>query len=188
MQATDILVSEHEVILSVVEALEAAADRLEAGAPIRPGFFEDAAAFFKGFADGCHHAKEEGALFPAIEKHSPAAQNGPVGVMLSEHEQSRAYIRGLREAAQRLGAGDESARAEVLSNARGYARLLRQHILKENTVLFPLAGRLIPADEHDAVLDAFERVEHEETGEGVHEKYLALAEALRSEAGLVVAQ
>jgi len=28
---------------------------------------------------------------------------------------------------------------------------------------------------------AFEHIEHEETGEGVHEKYLALAEALERE-------
>jgi hypothetical protein len=27
-------------------------------------------------------------------------------------------------------------------------------------------------------MDGFEHVEHEETGEGVHEKYLALAESL----------
>ena len=75
-----------------------------------------------------------------------------------------------------------TARAEVVNNARGYAALLRQHIQKENGILFPMADQVIPVAQQDQVADDFERVEHEETGEGVHEKYLALAEALEREA------
>jgi len=59
--------------------------------------------------------------------------------------------------------------------------LLNGHILKEDQVLFPLADRVIPAAEQQAVFEGFEHVEHEETGEGVHEKYLALAESLERE-------
>ncbi len=87
------------------------------------------------------------------------------------------------EAANRLAAGDSTARDAVVSNARGYAALLRQHIQKENGILFPLADQVIPVARQAQVADDFERVEHEDTGEGVHEKYLALAEALEREAG-----
>ena len=44
-----------------------------------------------------------------------------------------------------------------------------------------MADRLIPAEQHDLVWDEFEHIEHEEVGEGIHEKYLAMAEALESE-------
>jgi hemerythrin-like domain-containing protein len=182
MKATDILTEEHDVILRVITALETAATKLELGATIRPGFFTDAAQFIKGFADGCHHRKEEGVLFKAMEKHGMPAKSGPIGVMLSEHEMGRAYTRGMAEAAGRLADGDQSARADVIRNARGYAALLRQHIAKENQVLFPMANQVIPAAEHAGVFDDFEHVEHDETGAGVHEKYLALAEALEREA------
>jgi len=47
-----------------------------------------------------------------------------------------------------------------------------------------MADQVIPAGQHDKIFDDFEIVEHEETGEGVHEKYLALAEKLEAEAGL----
>jgi len=73
------------------------------------------------------------------------------------------------------------ARGEVVRNAMGYVGLLRQHIQKEDGILFPMADQMIPAARHDAVWDGFEHVEHEETGEGVHEKYLALANALARE-------
>ena len=156
MQATDILMQEHEVILRVIGALEIETDRLAAGQDVRPGFFLDAADFIKGFADGCHHKKEEGVLFKAMARSRFAAgKSGPIGVMLAEHEQGRAYTRGMRDAANRLAAGDETARAEVVNNARGYAALLRQHIQKENGILFPMADQVIPVAQQAQVADDF---------------------------------
>jgi len=182
MQATDILMSEHRVIERVLTSLETQADKLAAGRPVRPGFFLDAASFIKGFADGCHHRKEEGVLFEAMVAAGLPKQVGPIGVMLAEHEQGRVFTRGMRATAERLAAGDASATAAVVANTRGYAALLRQHIQKEDGILYPMADQMIPAAQHAAVVEAFEHVEHEETGEGVHEKYLALAEALEQEA------
>jgi hemerythrin-like domain-containing protein len=181
VKATEILMQEHRVIERVLASLEKAADALNEGQPVRPGFFTDAADFVKGFADGCHHKKEEGVLFEEMVQAGLPRDVGPVAVMLSEHEQGRAYTRGMRAAAERLDAGDFLARGELVRNALGYARLLRQHIQKEDGILFPMADQMLPAPRQDAVLDGFEHVEHEETGEGVHEKYLALAESLERE-------
>ena len=181
MEATNILMDEHKVIERVIAVLEIAAGKLSAGQPVRPGFFIDASDFIKGFADGCHHKKEEGVLFPAMEAAGVPRDGGPIGVMLGDHEAGRLFNRNMREAAERLATGDKSAGAEIERNALGYARLLRQHIQKENMVLFPMADRVIPVEKQSQVTEAFEHIEHVETGEGVHEKYLALAEALERE-------
>jgi len=185
MNATQILMSEHQVILRVINALELAARSLDEGQPVRAGFFLDAADFIKGFADGCHHHKEEGVLFVAMQNNGMPVQGGPLGVMLAEHEKGRIFTRGMRQAAELLQNGQADAAPDVVSNALHYAALLRQHIAKEDNVLFPMADRVIPADQHDQVEQGFEHVEHEETGAGVHEKYLALAEKLEQEAGLL---
>jgi hemerythrin-like domain-containing protein len=181
MKATELLSSEHRIIEQFLDSLELAAIRLQDDKPVRAGFFLDAADFIKGFADGCHHHKEEGVLFVAMIQNGMSSNNGPIGVMFSEHDQGRAFTRGMREAAQRLQSGDQSARREVIQNALGYTALLRQHIAKEDNILFPAAESVIPLSQQDQVWEDFERVEHEETGEGVHEKYLALVETLEME-------
>jgi hemerythrin-like domain-containing protein len=184
MKATEILMDEHRVIERVLTALESTATRLEQGQPVRPGFFSDAAEFIKGFADGCHHKKEEGVLFPAMQASGVSAQGGPIGVMLYEHQQGRIFTKAMRTAARNLAAGDLTAKEDVVKNALNYVALLRQHIYKEDNVLFPMADRVIPKIKQEQVAEDFELIEHEETGEGVHEKYMALAEALESEAGI----
>ena len=181
MKATEILMSEHRVIERVITAVENGAQRLEAGQPIRPEFFLDASDFIKGFADGCHHKKEEGVLFKTMEQAGIPVEGGPIGMMLYEHEQGRAFTAGMRRAALQLQGGDASAASAVTENALGYAQLLRQHIQKEETILFAMADQFVPPSQQDQVLDGFEHVEHEETGAGVHEKYLALAERLEAE-------
>ena len=181
MQATEILMSEHRVIERVITSLESGTSRLKDGLEIRPGFFLDAAEFIKGFADGCHHKKEEGVLFKSMAQVGVPVEDGPIGMMLAEHEEGRAFTAGMRKAAQALQDGDPNASTALIANALGYAGLLRQHIQKEDNVLFPMADRFLPLAQQNGVLDGFEHVEHEETGPGVHEKYLALAEKLEAE-------
>ncbi|MFN7085871.1 MAG: hemerythrin domain-containing protein [Burkholderiales bacterium] len=182
MEATETLMDEHRAIERLLDSLELAADRLDAGESVRPGFFLEAAEFIRDFADGCHHRKEEGLLFPALEAAGMPRESGPIGVMLHEHDAGRAFTKAMREAAGRLQDGDAAAKSAITANARGYAALLRQHIRKEDTILFRMAEQFIEGAARDQLTAAFERVGREETGAGVHGKYLALLEGLEQEA------
>jgi hemerythrin-like domain-containing protein len=181
MKATQVLIDEHRVIMRVLVALEKAATRLEGGESVPNRYFIETAEFIKGFADGCHHRKEEGVLFPAMVRSGLPADTGPIAVMLAEHEEGRRLTRLMRQAAEQVENGESSAKAEIVSNAFGYIKLLRQHIQKEDFILFPMADKIIPVDQQSQVNDDFDRIEKEEMGEGLHEKYLALAERLEAE-------
>lgn len=181
MKATEELMTEHTVIERVLNTLENAVSASSMNKAVKPDFFIDAADFIRGFADGCHHRKEENVLFIAMGKNGVPVQGGPIGVMLNEHEQGRVLTRAMRTGAEKWKIGKDAGKVEALKAATDYVALLRQHIAKENNVLFPMADRAIPVNDQEQVMEDFERVEHEETGEGVHEKYLALAEKLEAE-------
>ncbi len=175
------LTHEHEVVLVVVAAMEREAARIRAGEQIDSDDVEKMILFTREFTDACHHNKEEQVLFPLLNEKVPLAAN-PVKAMLAEHDQGRAYVRAIAEALPEAGTGDPFAALSVADGLEGYAGLLRAHVEKENKVLFPLAERSLSREDKAALADEFERVEREETGEGVHEKYHALAQELgRSE-------
>ena len=184
MQATDILSSEHRVIERAIAALDAAADRLEAGEPMRPGFFLDATRFIANFADGWHHGKEEGALFEAMARTGMAMDDGPVGMMMFEHDRARELTAGLRKATERWAAGDAAMADTIVDYARGYSELLTQHIYKEDNILFPMAAQVILPADQDALLDDFRRIERAQEERGSKESYEELARALCEEAGV----
>ncbi len=181
MKATKILTDEHRVIERVIDALETATEHLDSARPVRPGFFLDAAEFIRGFADGLHHKKEEGVLFKAMVEGGMPRDEGPIAVMLEEHEQGRRFTRGMSAAAEALDGGDTSAGEAVVQNALGYIALLRQHIAKEDKVLFPMADRMFPLEEQERLVEAYKQLESGEMEQGTYQKYLDLAEALEKE-------
>ena len=181
MEAAKILMEEHRVIERVLTSLEVAAARLKAGEEIRPGFFLTAAEFIKKFADRSHHNKEEGVLFPAMEKAGIPNEGGPIGVMLAEHQEGRRLTAAMREAADKLAAGDATAREQVVDNALQYVVLLRAHIAKEDGILYPMADRAIQGPAREEFSLAFKQMAQEETSQGVHDEFLTLADSIESE-------
>jgi len=183
VKATDTLMEEHRIIERVLTALEKQARRLDAGEAVRPSFFLDAADFVRNFADGCHHEKEEDNLFPAMVAHGFQEDEGPVAVMLDEHEQGRQLVGAMCDAVERLEGGEAEAATEVVRNAMGYVAVLRQHIMKEDNILFPMAEQALPEEQKGQLAEAFADLDADEESEGVRQKYVALAEKLEAEAG-----
>jgi hemerythrin-like domain-containing protein len=176
---TQVLMAEHELILQALDALEKKVAAIQAGAAPDRAYFDKAVNFLRGFADKCHHGKEENLLFKRMTERGFPVQGGPIAVMLSEHEAGRAFIRGIGEGAAKLGA-DPAAARQIVENARGYIDLLRAHIGKENNVLFPMADRALGAEDQAYLAKEFERFEAEETGAGVHEAMLKLLGELKA--------
>ena len=177
-----ILVEEHEVISSVLSAVEAVAGR--EGEPFPQEFYEKAFDFFPTFADKCHHAKEEVHLFPLLEARGLPRDGGPIGCMLNEHEQGRGHVAAVREALQRTAGGDLPARETVRREALAYVALLRQHISKENEILFVMGDQRMTTQDQEELCTKFECAEDAVLPPGTHEKYVALARELCAGAGL----
>lgn len=187
MKPTDVLSQEHRVIEQVLDCLEQIADRCDHQGTLDADDANSAIAFFRMFADQCHHGKEEAHLFPAMETKGFRRDAGPTGVMLHEHEQGRAFIRGMAEVVDAAGRGDGAAQVEFTRHARGYIDLLRQHIHKEDHCLFGMANQFFTEADQRRLLDAFATVEREHMGVGTHEKYLRVANDLADRYGVAKA-
>lgn len=136
--------------------------------------------FFRVFVDRCHHGKEEKLLFPALQDLGVGREGGPIGVMLSEHEQGRRYVGEMAAAAREENSRADAA-ARFVRSARAYIDLLEMHIQKENQVLFPIGEKNLAEDRKVSLQSGFDRIEEKEVGPGRHEAFHALLDRLESE-------
>ena len=178
MTPTAELSHEHQVILKMIRVLNRMADRLDSGTACDPDDLDRAVDFIRGFADKCHHAKEEGCLFPEMEKAGIPCEGGPIGVMLAEHVRGREFTAAMAAAIPRTRAGDRSAAEAFVMEARGYGELLTQHIHKEDHVLYPMADARLTPGQQASLQAAFAEVELNILGSGQHEKFRRLLERL----------
>jgi len=84
----------------------------------------------------------------------------------------------MRAAAERWEGGDESARQVLADEARRYVSLLKQHIAREDQLIFPMAEDMIPEGDHFQVLDDIMQLEADGRGQ---EFFGALVAALEEE-------
>jgi len=178
MRPTEILKREHEVILLVLETAEREVDSVEDTGKVDSDRIGKMLDFFRNFADRCHHAKEENLLFASMQERGMPRNSGPLATMLVEHEEGRARVQAAADALPRAAQGDPSALAAVRENLSAYIELLRAHIGKEDGILYPMADQLLSAQDQRLLEERFERVEAEEMGDGVHQKYHDLAHEL----------
>lgn len=169
MQATAILKEEHNVIELVMTMLESVIAAARQGESVPADFARWSIDFFRQFADGCHHHKEEEALFPLLVSRGLPKEGGPVGVMLAEHEQGRRLIREMKMATEETPVNSP----RFATAAEQYVGLLRQHIWKENNVLFPMADRLLSPADDVQLLEAYKHSVCQTHGRALHERLVA---------------
>ncbi|HWP68642.1 MAG TPA: hemerythrin domain-containing protein [Rectinemataceae bacterium] len=176
-KAIDDLRHEHQAILFSLKILEKVADKAAGGMGPAKKDAADLVAFLKEFADKCHHGKEEGILFPAMERAGIRKEGGPIGAMLAEHEASRNFIRQMTSGIEE---GHVSGGKKFSEAARGYMDLLQSHIKKENEILFPMGEAELSDSELDLIYEKFEAHEEHVIGSGRHEELHAMLDAFEA--------
>ena len=131
-----LLVNQHRALLAHLADLEAALD----GADAEYHLLEFAV--YLECEATAHLRVEEEALLPLLARHFGITQ-GPLAMMHAEHRRFRSALWDLGAAVQARNIRAQRAEAVVLIQA------LREHISKEERVIFPLAESLLNESERD---------------------------------------
>lgn len=173
----DVLMAEHRVIERVLSALEQRIADLDQP-PFPYEFLTQALDFFRNFADGCHHAKEEELLFPLLEQRGIPREHGPIGCMLKEHVHGRECLATVRANLDAARDGSPAALAAVRAAALDYIGMLRQHIYKEDNILFQMAIRALSPEDETQLSARFVEPSNPRLSPEVRRRYESLADAL----------
>ena len=179
MEAIELLMNEHRLIEKALDAMDGWVTTLGPGSES-----DDKAelarfvAFIRGFADAYHHGKEEDILFVAMFEEGFPRREGPIAMMLHEHDRGRALVSVLDGLAQQSTPWSEDDRGKLARTVRDFTSLLRQHIQKEDQILYPMASARLPEPVQAAMFRRFQAFEEERTSSGERQRLLALGDAL----------
>ena len=165
----DMLLKEHENILKFIDFLLEKCEVMEKKKEIDRDFFERAIDFIRNYADKFHHAKEEDLLFKELCKDTVEMHCNPVEQMLYEHNLGRDFVKGIEDGLKKSDIN------KVIKNSKGYADLLKEHIYKEDNILYPMAEQSLSKTIKTKMLKEFERIEKSKN----KDKALAFLKSLR---------
>jgi len=152
MDSIKLMMEEHQYILRVLEVVRRACYGVMKGEEINYEDFDQMIDFIRSYADAHHHGKEEKLLFQEMVTHLGAlGQKLITHGMLVEHDSGRLFIQELNAALDRVKAGDDMSRLDVIANAISYTHLLKRHIEKEDAVVYTFAARQLSAEIMDKV-------------------------------------
>ncbi len=157
MNAIDILSNEHGLIRRFLERLDIAAELIRQGQRPPREFYELAVQFARTFADTVHHFKEEHVLFVRLAQRQEGAIDAQVEALRHQHERGRRLVTQLAGHLPAYAEASPEAVQMVLATSNAYCDLLQDHIHREDHEFFPLARKVLTADDCSALGEEFER-------------------------------
>jgi hemerythrin-like domain-containing protein len=155
MQVTHELMNEHQMILKYLDLMERYIEfsKIDRDENLFLEHAQDFVNIIHKFADTYHHVKEEDILFKYMDGPDVLPHCNPLPVMLNEHEIGRKYLQDIKNDVA-------NANLENLcKNIDGYCQNLRQHIFKEDNVLYPMAEEGISEDDKIAIENEYKQIE-----------------------------
>lgn len=143
--ASKLLMGEHEVIKSAIEAGRKLGGLWETDKNKYESNVLTLIKFFREYADEYHHNKEEQVLFPEMGRMDEMLKDSILGELEEHHVSFREMVKDIEQAVTH---GDYPNSYKIL---REYGELLIDHIAAENDELFPMAETLFNDIENENV-------------------------------------
>ncbi len=153
-EVVKVLTREHENIKRAIDNTHALFADIEAG-NVDISEMNERITFFRTYADGYHHHKEEEVLFPEMIKRNEMLEYGVIHEMLQNHEDFREMLADLEEA---VNASDIQGAKKKFE---AYSEALLEHIAVEDEEVFQIAETIMSEDELLTILYRFEDCDRE---------------------------
>lgn len=169
--------AEHDHLLDVIGLAERVANKLAYGGNVESSVLCNVTEFFLLYAHGVHREKEEDLLYPMLKaKNTQPSGGGCVSAMMAEHHESEEAFVTMERAAELSTRGSEEAPQAWARAAKIYCSYLRNHLRRENDIVFPLADRSLDDNDNNELFAEFAKVDEKAQRSGIAER-LEAAEA-----------
>ncbi len=172
--------AEHANFATLLDLLEGQLDLFHKGGSPDYELMLDIMFYLTHYSDVLHHPKEDLA-FARIKEHEVHAR--PIVDELTEqHVHLKEFGDALVRALDDIVNGSITPRERVEVPGRAYIADFRNHMLKEETAILPLAAKLLREGDWAAIDAAIRHIDDPLFGKNVEERYAALRRQITREA------
>lgn len=155
-KALNIIRDEHRSIAAVLHGMEYLVDRVRARkAKVDPRVFRAMLYYLDTFSERMHHPKEDRYLFSTMRKRGGEAE-AIIAELEREHAGGEEALRRLEQRLMRYEEGGDKEFPAFAEAVDKFIRGYRDHMHKEEQVVFPMAERLLRASDWQEIDRAFE--------------------------------
>jgi len=168
------LMWEHRLIEHMVDLLRLEIDRITGRKTANVILIEQAADFFRTYADRTHHGKEEEILFRDLAQKKMSPEHGKImDELVREHVHGRELVRRLVEAKDLYVNGYAEALPHIARELKELVDFYPRHIEKEDKHFFFPCLDYFTGTEQDRMLQEFRDFDRNM----IHEKYRTVVES-----------
>jgi hemerythrin-like domain-containing protein len=144
---------EHRLIERMIQLMAKEVRRIGVEGKVDSQFIDTLMRFIRGYADRCHHGKEEDILFRELEKKEISSEHRKtMQELIEEHEWGRKTTAKLVDANKRYAQGDDDALPVILVTIQDLIDFYPEHIEKEDKHFFFPVMEYFSREEKDAML------------------------------------
>jgi len=149
----ELLVNEHEMIERAMDIMRRELEKLPQG-QVDQFAMKRSLDFLLEFGDRIHNTKEEKWLFPLLAERG-IPEDGPIRVMLMEHESERTLLADMLQKTTELPGMPIPEKELFKQEGMQYLEIRADHIWKENDVLYAMGRRDFSEQDNTDLVDAF---------------------------------
>ena len=157
MNAIEILVEEHNLILRGLDLLTTAAEKIVRNQNPPKEFFEKATRFTLDFTNKFHHYKEEIVMFGLLAQKHQGEIDAEIERLRSQHATLHDYMTEISQSLEAYSKNAESEVRRLHRNLSDYIETLRRHIHAEDKIFYPLVEKTLTSNEMLGLTEEFDK-------------------------------
>jgi hemerythrin-like domain-containing protein len=168
------LMIEHRFIERMIQIMKVQLEKIQTESKADSGQIERIIHFIKGYADRCHHGKEEEILFRELGRKNLSPEHKRImQELIEDHKLGRKITMSLLEANQKYQQGEVGALSVIADGFRSLIEFYPKHIQKEDRHFFiPVMGYFSREEKEAMIQKGYEsdsRLFHQEHEELITE-------------------
>jgi hemerythrin-like domain-containing protein len=176
MKAIGLLKEEHRIIEQMIESMRSETGHIASHGQIDPAFIDTAVDCIENYADGTHHAKEEGILFHRLAGKTMSIPDTEVMQrLIDEHVRARKAASDLAAANADYRAGDINVVGSIQELLTEFVTFYPPHMQKEEREFFVACGAYLTKREDEQIFSEFMEFDRRL----IHEHYRRVAGEMR---------